>query len=148
MADVQSLFGIALGSSVALANLTYLSPWLFNYNRVTSGSPRKRVAITAPALNEFPVEQRLESGGAALGGNVDHEWNILMTAAAYSQYRTTFFASGATTFAAVTINTPVQQLDVFTRYNATAIQPHGEDLVYIRGHLLRVRQRFQNLVAA
>jgi hypothetical protein len=146
MADIQASFMLALGSNIALASLTPLAAWLFEYNRQQSNAPRKPVSISASVYDPYPVEQRTLAHTRALGGTPVHEWNMVMTAAAFAAYEAAFFASGTSGSPAVTINTPFHFRDTFVRCNAMAVYPHGEDIEYLRGHLLRVRQRFDAVV--
>lgn len=137
------------GAAVALAALKNVFTELYPYNTQRTGQMPARFGVVSPPLDDLPVRFVKGSGREGGGGQIDHEWNLTITARAYTYVLNTYLSGGSAVDAAMTIYTRRHDLDTYTRYSCYLVKPSRTmgDLEYINQNVLQVRFRFRKLVA-
>ena len=143
MALLPYSYSIAVGSSVALGSLSNIEDLIFPYTR-----PR-RITVRSQMPDMYPVRTTLGSGKVRGDGAAQATWEFTAIPVAAVNYLYTYLWSGGSAVStAVTILTRRHELATYARYNAQAIQPvPGQDLEYLRGNVMRMVIRFNELVA-
>jgi hypothetical protein len=139
----MALYAWGDGYDVALLDLVKVEDYLWPYTK-----PR-RLTVTSPPLDPFPVRTTVMSGRERGDGWLMHEWRAVLPLAAWQAILTDKFAGGTLASVAQTVYTRSLGLTTFIRGNCDLVLPSPKNGTFedLKGRGVRVIFKLNNFTA-